>query len=62
MENLSPPHGESLCPNLAVVCVLCAAADVPLQGDGHVASPDGVPAQDNASTDGVSGKHTNWPV
>lgn len=27
------------------------AANVPVQGNGHVASPDGVPAQQNGSTD-----------
>lgn len=50
----SPPHGETFCPNLAVVC---AAVDFPVEGDGHVTSPHGVSAQNNVAMDGVSGAH-----
>lgn len=58
----SPPHGETLCPNLAVISFLCAAVNLPVQGNSHVAPPDGVPAQENASADSVSRVHTDWPV
>jgi len=36
--------------------------DVPAQGNSHVASPDGVSAQDDGSTDGVSIIYTDWSV
>lgn len=37
----------------ACLALVCATVDVPGQGNGHVAPPDGVSAQDNGPADGV---------
>lgn len=47
---------------LAAAGILWAAVDVPVQGNGHMTSPDRVPVQDNAPTDGVSFMHANRTV
>lgn len=46
----------------ACLALVCVTANVPAQGDGHVAPPDGVSAQDNGPGDGTSCIQADWLV
>lgn len=38
----------------ACLALVCVTVNVPVQGHGHVAPPDGVSVQDNGPSDGIS--------